>query len=89
MAREKEVSANGEILYTITVNEETITHKSSLGSEFSIGFSSIKKAYQTKHYIVLQSEAKQLYILKKDGFVVGNCDNFTKFLEMKGYKIGR
>ena len=89
MAREKEVSANGEILYTITVNEETITHKSSLGSEFFIGFSSIKKAYQTKHYIVLQSEAKQLYILKKDGFVVGNCDNFTKFLEMKGYKIGR
>lgn len=89
MARQKEVSAGGDILYTITVTEDSITHKSSLGSEYSIGFSSIKKAYQTKNYIILQSGARQWYIFKKDGFVMGNCDDFSKFLKIKGYKIGR
>ena len=89
MARQKEISASGDILYTITVTEDSITHKSSLGSEYSIGFSSIKKAYQTKNYIILQSGARQWYIFKKDGFVMGNCDDFKKFLETKGYKIGR
>ena len=87
MARQKEISASGDILYTITVTEDAITHKNSLGSEYSIGFSSIKKAYQTKNYIILQSESRQWYIFKKDGFVAGNCDDFIKFLITKGYKI--
>ena len=87
MARQKEISASGNILYTITVTEETITHKNSLGSEYSIGFASIKKACQTKNYIVLQSEARQWYIFKKDGFVMGNCDDFLIFLQGNGYKV--
>lgn len=87
IARQKEISASGDILYTITVTEDSIIHKNSLGSEYSIGFASIKKAYQTKNYIILQSGARQWYIFEKDGFVTGNCDDFTKFLNKKGYKM--
>ena len=87
MAREREVSSNGEIMYTVAVCDNTITHKSSIGSEYTIEFSSIKKAYTTKNYIVLQSVAKQLYILKKDGFAIGNCEDFLIFLRGKGYKV--
>lgn len=87
LAREKEISAGGEIAYTVTVCEDKIIQKTSLGSEFAIDFTSIKKAYKTKNYIVLQSVAKQLYIWKKDSFTVGDCESFKAFLRGKGYKL--
>lgn len=89
MARENEISSNGAVAYTVSIYEDKITQKTSLGSEYTIDFSNIRKAYKTSNYIVLQSAAKQLYILKKDSFTVGDSENFLDFLHEKGYKIVR
>lgn len=87
LAREKEIFAGGEIIYTVSVCEDKVIQKTTLGSEFAVDLSNIKKVYKTKNYIVLQSAAKQLYILKKDSFTVGDCESFMAFLRGKGYKI--
>lgn len=85
--REKEISTNGAVIYTISVLEDKIIQKTSLGSEYVIDFSNIKRAYKTSNYIALQSNARQLYILKRKGFTVGDEETFFVFLRNKGYKI--
>ena len=76
-----------EITYTVAASEDKIFHKSSLGTYQTIDLSVIKKAYKTKNYIVLQSQAKQLYVFKKDAFTIGEEHTFLTFLRGKGYKI--
>lgn len=85
MAREKEISTNETIVYTITVSEDKITSKTSLGTEYVIDFSRIKSVYKTMNYIMLQTSAKQLIALKKDSFSISDSEEF--FLRKKGYKI--
>lgn len=87
MDREKEISSEGEITYTVAASEDKIFHKSSLGTYQTIDLSVIKKVYKTKNYIVLQSQAKQLYVFKKDAFTIGEEHTFLTFLRGKGYKI--
>lgn len=87
MAREHEVSGNGTIFYTISIFEDKISHKSSLGSEYFVEFSKIKKTYETANYILLQSEARQLYVMDKNNFTIGECDECIKFLREKGYHL--
>lgn len=52
----------------------------------TVPFSSIKKAFTTKDLIVLQSEAKLLYIFHKDGFTQGSAEEFIAFLKTLGIK---
>ena len=86
-AREKEISKNGAVVYTVSVFDDKIIQKTSLGSEYTIDFSEIRRTYRTSNYIVLQSVAKQLYILKKSNFTVSDSEKFIVFLREKGYKI--
>lgn len=46
----------------------------------TVSFSQIRRVMETKHLILLQSEAKLLHIFHKDGFVVGSVPEFNKFL---------
>lgn len=87
MEREKEISTNGVVIYTISVFEDKITQKTTLGSEYTIDFSNIRRIYKTSNYIMLQSTAKQLFILKKNSFTVSDSETFITFLHEKGYKI--
>lgn len=87
VAREKEHSFNGPIEYTTVIYDDRIVQKSSLGSDYTMLFSNIKKVFKTSHYIVLQSAAKQMFILEKEKFNVGDSEQLILFLREKGYKI--
>lgn len=87
VAREKEHSFNGPIEYTTIIYEDRVVQKSSLGSEYTMPFTNIKKAFKTSNYIVLQSAARQLFILEKEKFYVGDSEQLLLFLCKKGYKI--
>lgn len=53
---------------------------------FTIPFTSIKKAFTTKDLIVLQSDAKLLYVFHKNGFAKGSEQEFISFLKLLGIK---
>lgn len=72
---------------TFTVADEYITMLQSTGSESYLNYVDIKKAFQTKKYIYLQTKAKLLYPFKKDGFSVGNVEEFLCFLKDKNIKM--
>ena len=71
---------------TMIVTEDNITMIQSTGSEIRLNYEDIKKAFQTKKYIYLQSKTNLLYSFKKDGFCIGNYVEFLKFLSTKGIK---
>ena len=76
---------NAEVVSEIT--KESIKQVHSNGTQYHIYYDTIKKGYQTKNYILLHSKANILYTFKKDGFSVGNEEEFLMFLRNKGIKI--
>lgn len=71
----------------ITVNDESITMAQSTGSEIHLNYVDIKKAFQTKKYLYLQTKANLLCSFKKDSFSIGNEEEFLIFLKNKGIRI--
>ncbi len=72
---------------TVTITDENITTVQSTGSEIHLNYTDIKKAFQTKKYIYLQTKTNLLCSFKKDGFSIGNAAEFLEFLRNKGVKI--
>ena len=72
---------------TVIVTDENITTLQSTGSELHLNYTDVKKAFQTKEYIYLQTKTKLLCSFKKDGFTIGKEVEFLKFLKDKGIKI--
>ncbi len=72
---------------TVTITDENITTVQSTGSEIHLNYADVKKAFQTKKYIYLQTKASLLCSFKKAGFSIGNEEDFLKFLRNKGIKI--
>ena len=71
----------------VTVNDECITMVQSTGSKIRLNYIDVKKAFQTKKYIYLQTKANLLCSFNKDGFSIGNEEDFLNFLKNKGIKI--
>ena len=57
------------------------------GGVNKLEYNKFKKCNQTKNLILLQSDAKLIYVFRKDGFSVGSCDEFFDFLRNKGIKV--
>jgi len=72
---------------TAAVTDEKITVTQSTGSEIYLNYVDIKKAFQTKKYIYLQTKTNLLFSFKKDSFSLGNAEGFLSFLKGKGIKI--
>ena len=84
--RDEELAKGREFLCEISVTDTEIIH-TALENNQSIGFESISHAFITKSYVAVVSKARIIYIFKKDGFTVGDCDGFVAFLKEKGIKI--
>ena len=76
---------NGEVVSEVT--KDSIKQIHSNGSQYQIYYDTIKKVHITKKYILLHSKANILYTFKKDGFSVGNEEEFLMFLRNKGIRI--
>ncbi len=79
-------SFGGEPLCNIEISDTDITH-SAKETRNTLPLSKVKSAFATKDYIVLVSEARVMYILKKDSFILGGPESFAAFLKEKNIKI--
>lgn len=86
--RDSELANGGELLCEITVTDREITHISR-GNTQSIGFDKVKYAFSTQNYVAVVTEAKYVYMIKKDGFTLGDSESFIAFLCGKGIKVRR
>lgn len=84
--RDNEVNG-GPVEVKTLVTDDFIVHTTSTGGVNKLEYNKFKKCNQTKNLILLQSDAKLIYVFKKDGFSVGNCDEFLDFLRNKGIKV--
>ena len=77
---------DGEILVRMTVAEEWIEVQTN-GNTIRAELCRMKRAYQTKHLILVRSEARLFYILRKDSFSLGSREEFIAFLMKKGIRV--
>lgn len=56
-------------------------------SDGHVEYYNIKKAAITKNLIILASDAKLPYVIKKDGFTKGNLEKFLAFLRTRGIAV--
>ena len=84
--RDREMANGRELVCNVTVTDGEITF-SALDGKNSVSLENLKYAFQTKSYIVVVTNAKLMYLLKNDGFTVGNAEEFIVFLKEKGVKI--
>ncbi len=85
--RELENGNGTPIVYTLQFTPNTVRCVVSLGANYELPISSIKKVIQTKHYLLLKTPAKQFYPIKKDAFTKGNYEDFCYFLQSKNLKV--
>lgn len=69
------------------VTEDGIKQTLSNGAVFFISYASIKRCAQTQHFILLISDAKMMYALRKGCFTIGFEDEFLTFLQKKGVPV--
>jgi len=69
------------------VTEDFIEYTSTTGGVNRLEYNKIKKCNQTKNLILLQSDAKLIYVFPKNGFSVGTPEGFLIFLRNKGIKV--
>lgn len=84
--RDREMANGRELVCNVTVTDGEITF-SALDGKNSVSLENLKYAFQTKSYIVVVTNAKLMYLLKNDGFTIGNAEEFIVFLKEKGVKI--
>ena len=86
LKRDKENYGQNVCIETI-VTDEYVQREILSGNACKIAFDAIKRADQTKHFIVLFTKARQLYIFKKDSFSIGDKEQFISFLKAKGITV--
>ena len=84
--RDSEVHGK-EVTVESVVTGEGIQSSVSTGSVSTLAIGNIKKAVNTKKFILLHTEAKMIHIFPKDTFTKGNAEDFIKFLKDKGIKV--
>lgn len=84
--RQKEISSQSPVTYTVSATESSLLHRSSAGSDIEVDFTKINKIFQTKNYIILLSDARLMYSFDKNHFTVGNPQDLLQFLRSKGFK---
>ena len=87
LKREQENGNGAQITYLTRISDAKICLETSLGTNYEIAFTTVKRVVQTKNYLMLQTPTKQCYPLKKDGFTKGSYEELCAFLRAKGYKV--
>ena len=82
--RQAEISSKDDVFIDIIITDTEILSKASTGAETKTSLSKIKKLIKTKNLIMLQTEAKLIYIFHKDAFTTGSANEFLTFLKTKG-----
>ena len=85
--REQENGNGAQITYVTKISNEKVRLETSLGTNYEIAFTTVKRVVQTKNYLMLQTPTKQYCPIKKDGFTKGNYQELCAFLRAKGYKV--
>lgn len=81
--RDKEMNAGALARIETSVMDSYVEFVGSNNSVTRLGYDKIKQAVLTKNLILLRSETKLMYVLHKDGFEIGACDDFVGFLKSK------
>ena len=83
--REKELNNGSPSSARMEVTYDTLRCKSYNGAFTEVPLYNMKKAYETKHLVVIESKTANLYYLfKKDSFTKGTYPEFMEFLKQKG-----
>ena len=85
LAVKRELEAGGGVFprRTFRIFEDRIHMRSSTGGEYLVPLSSVKSVRCTKSYIQINTEAKMILVLHRDGFTVGNFEECAGFLRSK------
>lgn len=89
LRRDNELYCGMPIEVQMIVTGEYVKAVKANGTSNEVSFSNIKRAVQTKNLIFLESEAKLIYVFRKDSFVKGTAEEMISFLKGKGIKVRR
>lgn len=82
--RDDEAASGGAVTVDASAGEDLLRFRVSNGAEQELPYAKMKKLAQTKHLILVSSEAKLWYIFPKDAFTKGTPEDFLAFLKTKG-----
>ena len=84
--RDKEIT-NGKELLIETVAFDDRIEADVFGIHHTLDFDTVDCVNITENYVIINTKARFLYILKKDSFTLGNSEGFVEFLKSKGLRI--
>ena len=77
----EETNNKGEITVTATLTDEELISESSAREEpVVVPCSQLKKVFVTKHFYMIQTEEKMVYVFKKDAFSLGKEEEFLPYV---------
>lgn len=86
-ARRDQEAFGKELEVQTIVTADHFECTASNGAVTQVTFDKIKRAVRTKNLILLQTQARLLYILRGDAFTKGTKEEFVAFLRSKGIKV--
>ncbi len=86
--RDREINNGNPIdMHYIVSDDKVEVHCESIETKNSVSIFQVKKVVKTKNFIILVTEAKLSFVLKKDSFIKGTPEELIEFLKSKGLKI--
>ena len=85
--RQEENENDGQIVYTTRIAGDRLRCQTSHGADFGLELTKIKRVVCTKNYLLLHTQANQMYPFLKNAFTKGTYEDFCEFLRAKGYKV--
>ncbi|MBQ4237767.1 MAG: YcxB family protein [Ruminococcus sp.] len=78
----EDTNNKGEVTVTATLTDEELISESSDREEpVTVPFSHFLKVFITKHYYMIQTTDKMVYVFKKDAFSVGKEEEFLPYVQ--------
>ncbi|MBQ6413518.1 MAG: YcxB family protein [Ruminococcus sp.] len=78
----EDTNNKGEVTVTATLTDEELISESSDREEpVTVPFSHFLKAFVTKHYYMIQTTDKMVYVFKKGAFSVGKEEEFLPYVQ--------
>ena len=78
----EDTNNKGEVTVTATLTDEELISESSDREEpVTVPFSHFLKVFVTKHYYMIQTTDKMVYVFKKDAFSVGKEEEFLPYVQ--------
>jgi hypothetical protein len=81
--KQKTLLNNGDLMQESIGFSDNIQMKSSNKSESFFNYGQITRIYETKHLLILRVSRTLSIILDKNNFIIGNLEEFKKFISFK------